>query len=59
MGNMIGFRRQSDVTDDAPVVFFDHDFVTVQDLAPSFDAFLLWYLDNLKSIKPKSNCSDE
>jgi hypothetical protein len=47
MGNMIGFRRQAYITDDAPVLLFDHDFVAVHELAPSFDAFLLWYLDNL------------
>jgi hypothetical protein len=47
MGNMIGFRRQTGAVDDAPVVFFDHDFVEVSDLADSFDAFLQWYLDNI------------
>ena len=48
MGNMIGFRRQAKASDDAPVVFFDHDFVEVYEVAPSFDEFLAWYLDNLK-----------
>ena len=47
MGNMIGFHRQSSPSDDAPVVFFDHDFVKVHELSPSFDAFLVWYLDHL------------
>jgi hypothetical protein len=47
MGNMIGFRRQNSRTDDAPVFFFDHDFVDVDEIAPSFDEFLTWYLDNL------------
>lgn len=47
MGNMIGFRRQSSVSDDAPVVFFDHDFIEVAQIANSFDEFLAWYLDNL------------
>ncbi|HSI37273.1 MAG: SMI1/KNR4 family protein [Phycisphaerae bacterium] len=45
MGNPIGFRRAAEASDDAPVVFFDHDFLTVTELAPSFDAFLAWYLD--------------
>jgi hypothetical protein len=48
MGNMIGFERQDSVRDDAPVLFFDHDFVEVHEIAPSFDDFLAWYLDNLK-----------
>lgn len=48
MGNMIGFRRQATMSDDAPVVFFDHDFVELDEIAPSFDEFLAWYLDNLK-----------
>lgn len=48
MGNMFGFHRQSSVSDDAPVVFFDHDFVEVYDQSPSFDEFLAWYLDHLK-----------
>jgi hypothetical protein len=30
------------------VVFFDHDFVEVHEIASSFDEFLAWYLDNLK-----------
>jgi hypothetical protein len=47
MGNMIGFRRQSVRSDDSPVVFFDHDYVDVRDIAASFDEFLLWYLDHL------------
>lgn len=48
MGNIIGFRRQTEPSEDAPVVFFDHDFVEVYELAPSFDEFLTWYLDHLK-----------
>ena len=47
MGNMFGFARALHRLDDAPVFFFDHDFVTVHDVAPSFDALLSWYLDNL------------
>jgi hypothetical protein len=47
MGNMFGFRRQSESSDDEPVVFFDHDYVEVRELAVSFDEFLLWYLDHL------------
>ena len=48
MGNMIGFRRQAEVLDDAPVLFFDHDFVEVTELAPSFDEFLSWFVDHLQ-----------
>jgi hypothetical protein len=48
MGNMIGFHRQDFPADDAPVLFFDHDFVEVNEIAPSFDEFLAWYLDHLK-----------
>jgi hypothetical protein len=48
MGNMIGFHRQDSPSDDASVLFFDHDFVEVNEIAPSFDEFLAWYLDHLK-----------
>jgi len=47
MGNLFGFRRQTGTIDDAPVVFFDHDFVEVSEMADSFDEFLQWYLDNI------------
>lgn len=50
MGNMIGFRRCSSLGDDAPVVFFDHDFVEVDELASSFDELLAWYLDHLPPV---------
>jgi hypothetical protein len=48
MGNAIGFRRQSTASDDTPIIFFDHEFVEVYEVAPSFDAFLTWYLDHLE-----------
>jgi cell wall assembly regulator SMI1 len=47
MGNMIGFLRSRERCDDAPVVFFDHDFVKVSEIASSFDGFLDWYLGHL------------
>ena len=47
MGNMIGFGRSHERRDDAPVLFFDHDFVEVSEIAPSFDSFLDWYLGHL------------
>ncbi|TWT85211.1 SMI1 / KNR4 family protein [Posidoniimonas polymericola] len=47
MGNFFGFRRQGAKSDDAPVVFFDHDFVDVSTVADSFDAFLTWYVENI------------
>jgi hypothetical protein len=47
MGNMIGFRRCAVSVDDAPVVFFDHDYVEVHEIAPSFDKLLAWYVDHL------------
>ena len=49
MGNMIGFRRQAARSEDSPVVFFDHEFVEVYEVAPSFDEFLQWYLDHLRA----------
>jgi len=48
MGNMIGFRRRSSASDDSPVVYFDHDFVEVSQIAVGFDELLVWYLDHLK-----------
>lgn len=47
MGNMIGFHRQHSHSDDAPVIFFDHDFVEVHQIATSFDEYLAWFLDHL------------
>ncbi len=52
MGNMIGFRRSGEQSDDLPVVFFDHDFVTVTELAPSFDECLRWYLRRADGGEP-------
>jgi cell wall assembly regulator SMI1 len=49
MGNIIGFRRRAGFVEDAPVVFFDHDFDEVTELAPTFDEFLNWYVEHLKS----------
>ncbi len=42
MGNMFLFRRRDCVAgaDDAPVHFFDHDFVTTEQIAPSFVAWM-------------------
>jgi hypothetical protein len=47
MGNMIGFRRNGERCDDAPILFFDHDIVEVSEMAPSFDGFLDWYVVHL------------
>ncbi len=48
MGNMFAFERGFRETrpDDLPVLFFDHDFVEVAPVAESFDALLMWFLDN-------------
>ena len=54
MGNAIGFRRQSKPSDDSPVVFFDHDYLKVYQLAPSFDGLLNWYLVHLKGSERKA-----
>jgi hypothetical protein len=51
MGNIIGFRRQAAACDDAPVVFFDHEYVAVSEVASSFDEYLSWYLDNLQGAR--------
>ena len=47
MGNMFLFRRADCVpgVEDAPVWFFDHDFVTVEEEAPSFVEWLARYLE--------------
>jgi hypothetical protein len=47
MGNMIGFRRQVGRTDDSPIIFFDHDYVEVKQIAVSFDELLSWYTEHL------------
>jgi hypothetical protein len=47
MGNIFGFDRHRSPSDDSPVIFFDHDFVEVYEVAPSFDELLNWYLGHL------------
>jgi hypothetical protein len=49
-GNMFGFRqspRRSPRPEDLPVLFFDHDFVRVVEVAGSFEAWLRWFLDRV------------
>ncbi len=53
MGNMIGFHRSHERREDAPVLFFDHDFITVSEIAPSFDDLLKWFL-TLSSMETDS-----
>src|SRR5260370_20794320 len=48
MGNMIGFHRREKPSDDAPVVFFDHDFVEAYEFAPSFDYYLACHPGDVK-----------
>jgi hypothetical protein len=46
-GNLFCFRRRplsEQPLEDAAVWFFDHDFNTVKEIAPSFDLLLAWYL---------------
>ena len=40
MGNAFCFERITNPRDDAPVQFFDHEFVEVPEVAASFDALL-------------------
>ncbi len=44
MANAFCFERAAGARDDAPVLFFDHDCATVEELAPSFDALLERFL---------------
>jgi hypothetical protein len=46
MGNMFLFRKADCILggEDAPVWFFDHDFVTIDEVAPSFVEWLKGYL---------------
>ena len=47
MGNMFLFKKTECVpgAEDAPVWFFDHDFVSIDEEAPSFTAWLARYVD--------------
>jgi hypothetical protein len=49
-GNMFGFRRSprgSPRPDDLPVLFFDHDFVRVIEVATSFEGWLRWFVERV------------
>jgi hypothetical protein len=46
-GNMFGFRREQARTDDSPVLFFDHDFVSVKQDADAFDSWLARFLNEV------------
>ena len=50
-GNLFGFRRSSSTVrlDDAPILFFDHDFCKVRIEAESFDGWLERFLQ----LKPR------
>ena len=57
MGNLFCFHRSDIITtqtDDCPVWFFDHDFCSSHQLAPSFDAFLDSYLHLPPSDQPSA-----
>ena len=50
MGNLFGFQRvamNEGRPDDLPVSLFDHDYVRVTPAAPSFDAWLRWFIDHV------------
>jgi hypothetical protein len=50
MGNLFGFQRaaRNDVRpDDLPVSRFDHDYVRVDPMAPSFDGWLRWFIEHV------------
>ena len=44
LGDMIGFPKTSEMTDDLPVMLFDHEFNELTELANSFDSLLSAYL---------------
>lgn len=56
-GNMFLFRKADCVpgTEDAPVFFFDHDFVTMEKIAPSFTEWLAEFV--VIPIVPDDDCS--
>ena len=47
MGNAFCFKKMKETMDDSAVFFFDHDYVTVDQLADSFDSWLEKYLNLL------------
>ena len=50
MGNLFGFQRTAmngDRPDDLPVSLFDHDYVRVDPAAPSFEAWLSWFVEHV------------
>lgn len=46
-GNMFGFRREKARADDLPILFFDKDFVNVNQDADTFDSWLTRFLDEV------------
>jgi hypothetical protein len=50
MGNLFGFHRTATNgirPDDLPVSLFDHDYVRVDPVAPSFDVWLKWFIEHV------------
>jgi len=53
-GNLFGFRRvplDTSRPDDLPVILFDHDYLCVDHVAASFDAWLNWFVDHVQMTK--------
>jgi hypothetical protein len=52
MGNLFGFpsvARIGERPDDLPVGLFDHDYVRVDPIAASFDGWIRWFVENVRS----------
>lgn len=50
MGNLFGFQRAAmngDRPYDLPVSLFDHDYLRVDAVAPSFDGWLRWFMEHV------------
>jgi hypothetical protein len=50
MGNLFGFQRTGRDgvrPEDLPVLLFDHDYIRVDPVAPSFDAWLSWFIEQV------------
>jgi hypothetical protein len=53
MGNAFCFRKQSQLRDDAEVLFFDHEFNDLGPVATGFDRLLAWYVEHCGPAVPR------
>jgi hypothetical protein len=52
MGNLFGFHRMprdGPRPDDLPIGLFDHDYVRIDSVSPSFEGWLSWFVEHVQT----------